>query len=85
MITLGQHLSNIRKLLDWHPEWADLPIIYASDDEGNSYHNVYNLPIPAQVHDIKEHYLELVDIYIEEKDAQSEDISRDDVNCIIIN
>jgi len=85
MITLKEHFEALVRLMKNHPEWEDLPIIYASDDEGNSYHNVYSNPSPAQVQDINSQYLEIVGIYIQGKDAESEDISRNGVNCIIIN
>lgn len=75
--TLKETIDNI---LTKHPEWENLPLMYASDDEGNNYQIVYNSLCPAQVHDIKqEEDLELVGFQGEEN------IADEDVNCICIN
>jgi hypothetical protein len=79
MKTLKDLKDNIERLLIEHPEYANLPLIYSSDDEGNSFHLVHSSLCLAQVEDIKEYYLELVGF------DGDEDINSEDINCICIN
>ena len=37
---LKDYLNNIDKQVKANPEMLELPIVYASDDEGNSFHAV---------------------------------------------
>ena len=60
---------------------GNLPIIYSKDDEGNDFHKVNNLPLLVQVHDINEYYLE----WVGEFNPDSDNIAREDCNCVIIN
>lgn len=77
--TLTDLKNDIDKLLKAHPEYAKLPIIYSSDDEGNSYHGVYNTLTPMQADDPDEHYVDIVG------SKGDEDISDKDINVICIN
>lgn len=81
MIALKTFAKAINKLIKEHPEWAELPLIYSADDEGNSYHVVNNLPAPMQVGDPKEYYIEPIGIY----QKGSDEVAKEDINCIIIN
>ena len=40
MITLKEYLERLNKLVEEHPEYLDLPLIYSVDDEGNRYEYV---------------------------------------------
>lgn len=51
--------------------YGEFPIIYSSDDEGNSYQKVYSEPQLFSVENIEDYYLE----YTEDSDF----------NCVIIN
>jgi hypothetical protein len=64
-----------------YPEKLDLEIIYSHDDEGNCYQKVYSVPNFCQVHDIKEHYLEMVGHY----NGHNDEIALEDCNAVIIN
>ncbi len=78
MITLKQH---IEKLLELQAlGYADLPVIYASDDEGTNYHLVSSEPSEFIVEGFDNYYLEPAFEY-DEKNNQLEFIT----NCIIIN
>ena len=79
MRTLKQLQKDIDLLLQNHPEWANLPIIYSSDDEGNSYQKVYNELSPTQIHNLNEWNLEMVGFLGEDE------IDERDINCICIN
>ncbi len=74
MITLNDY---IEKLLELQKQgYGDLPVIYASDDEGNSYHKVGNLPCTYKVVDLKDYCLE--------PNFDNGDYFNE-VNCIIVN
>jgi hypothetical protein len=78
MITVSKLLKDLQLLkARGH---GDLPIIYASDDEGNSYHKVYNSPTLAQIEEnIQEHNLEIVGF------ISDRDVIEKDCNCVCIN
>jgi hypothetical protein len=77
--TLKQLSLEIDLLIREHPEYANLPVIYATDDEDNEYHPIYNEPTPMQVQDPIEHYVEVVGA------KGDEDIADEDINAICIN
>lgn len=92
MRTVNQLIEDLQNLVKKYPEWGNLPIGYASDDEGNSYHKIHNEVSPAQFHDIDDRNLELVGFLNEDNlngdildEDGEEDICYKDVNCIIIN
>ena len=76
-----QYVENLNNFLEEHPELAYMETIYAVDDEGNDYHSVYNEPSLCQVEDVNTHSLEMVGFY----DDDSDEISKEDCNCICIN
>ena len=43
---LREYIENLNKLATEHPEYLDLDVIYASDDEGNYYNEVNYEPAP---------------------------------------
>jgi hypothetical protein len=75
MITLKQLQQDILKMMVEHPEWADLPIIYSSDDEGNEFKKVHNNLTPMIAEDINQWSLEV--------DGANGKLKK--VNCICIN
>ena len=56
--------------------YGNLPLIYSTDDEGNSYHKIYHKPRLALVEDLDEYDLEMV---------YMEDGGESDPNCVTIN
>jgi hypothetical protein len=75
--TLKDLKEEIEALIKENPQYADLPIIYASDDEGNDYQKVHNTLTLMIVEDIDGRSLEVNN---EEEDGDSKKI-----NCICIN
>ena len=59
-MTLKEYLKGLNQLVQDHPEALDFPVIYASDDEGNAFHQVFCNGTLAIVEDPKEYYLELL-------------------------
>lgn len=78
MITLKKYIEQLQDLLD--QGFDELPLIYSSDDEGNSYHKINNLPELYRVEDINEYYLESDFAY-----DDNDEILEFKPNCIIIN
>ena len=77
-MTLKEYADDINNLLKDNPEFADFPVIYSADDEGNSYQNVNYTPSPVEVEDPLSYYHELV----WEEDGETEG---QNFNAIIIN
>lgn len=80
-MTLYEFIQGLQQTVLDNPKLADLPVAYSSDDEGNSFHLIHNTPTPCQVEDNTTHYLEMVGYY----DEESNEIHKDDINCVIIN
>jgi len=78
MITVNKLIKKLQELAN--KGYGELPCIYSSDDEGNSYHSVYNEPSEFLVEDIEEYQLETAFEY-DDKD----DVINFEPNCIIIN
>lgn len=74
-MTLREYIINLQKI---DPKYLDLPVIYASDDEGNSFHPVHNDPALIEVDDPLAHYVEM--IWDEETSQEGQNF-----NAIIIN
>ena len=74
-MTLREYIINLQNL---DPKYLDLSIIYASDDEGNSFHPVHNDPTLVEVDDPLAHYVEMV--WDEETGQEGQNF-----NAIIIN
>ena len=75
--TLRDLQKCINEMVEEHPEWMDFPLIYSSDDEGNEYNKVNQLPCGAKVSNINENrFLDL---------EHFEEDNKTDINCIIIN
>ena len=58
MKTLKELYIHIEHLMRENPGYAQLPLVYAADDEGNSYHPVHNFPSEFLVEELNKHYLE---------------------------
>lgn len=78
MITVNKLIEKLQELKN--KGYGELPCIYSSDDEGNSYQKVYNEPSEFLVEDIEEYQLETAFEY-DDKD----DVIDFKPNCIIIN
>lgn len=78
MITVNKLIEKLQELKN--KGYGELICIYSSDDEGNSYHSIYNEPSEYLVEDINEYYLETAFEY-DEKD----NVINFEPNCIIIN
>ena len=81
MITVKNLIEHLNKLVKENPEAINYPVIYSSDDEGNSFHHAIGIPALTQVEFLGEHYLEMVGVY----DEDSDKIVKEDCNCVIIN
>jgi len=78
MITVNKLIEKLKELKA--KGYGELPCIFSSDDEGNSYQKVYNEPSEFLVEDIEEYQLETAFEY-DDKD----DVINFEPNCIIIN
>lgn len=78
MITVNEMIRELKELKD--KGYGDLPCIYSSDDEGNSYHLVNSEPSEFLVDDLQRRFLERA---IEWDD--NDEIIAFVPNCIIIN
>jgi len=78
MITVNKMIEKLQELKD--KGYGELPCIYSSDDEGNSYQKVHNEPSEYLVEDINEYQLETAFEYNEQ-----DNIIDFIPNCIIIN
>ena len=78
MITVNKLIEKLQELKN--KGYGELPCIYSSDDEGNSYQKVYNEPSEFLVDDIEEYQLESAFEYDEQ-----DDVIDFEPNCIIIN
>ena len=79
MTTLNQFLDAITELLKKYPDCGNLPLIYASDDEGNDFKKVISIPILAKVEDLSEHYLDIQGF------EGDDDVNPEEFNAICIN
>ena len=79
MILLKDYIKQLIKIKNQHPSFGNLPVVYASDDEGNSYQKVSQEPGLFAVEDIAERNLEAL--------INGEDVGTEveDFNCVIIN
>lgn len=51
-----EYLEELNKLAEENPESLNMDVIYASDDEGNSYHTVIGSGSLVEVEDPTAHY-----------------------------
>ena len=80
---LKDYIVGLQEMLKKNPEFSDLSVAYASDDEGNAYHKIHSLPSLCQVEDIKSYYLEMIGFY--DENPNESEIKKEDINCVIIN
>ena len=78
MITVNQYIERLQKLKD--AGYGELIVITSSDDEGNSYQKVNNLPDTFRVEDISEYYLEA-----DFDDDEDDELTDFEPNCVIVN
>lgn len=84
MITFKEYLEDLNKMAFENPKVLELPLYTASDDEGNSYNQVYNLASFAIVDEDGDisilEYFENVDV------GEIEiEVSAETCNCILLN
>lgn len=48
---LEKYVENLQRLLEEHPEYKELTVVYAKDDEGNEFHKVWDDPVVGNFHD----------------------------------
>jgi len=78
MITVNQYIERLQKLKD--AGYGELIVITSSDDEGNSYQKVNNLPDTCRVEDISEYYLEADFEY-----GENDELTDFEPNCVLVN
>ncbi len=78
MVTVNKLIEKLQELKD--KGYGELPCIYSSDDEGNSYKKVFHKPSEYLVEDINEYHLEPAFQY-----NSDDEIIDFEPNCIIIN
>lgn len=39
-----EYVENLKKILEEHPETADMDVVYSRDDEGNGFNRVHYTP-----------------------------------------
>lgn len=76
--TLRTLKDNIEGIEASHPEWMDLPLIYSSDDEGNSYHRVYNDLTEMKAENVEDYHIEMIEVEGDENESKG-------INCICVN
>ena len=76
---LKEYLKYLNEFVNNDPDTLEMEIIYSSDDEGNSYHKVINLPISCQIHDLDDYYMEMVGM------EGNDYIAHEDLNAVCIN
>jgi hypothetical protein len=59
-MTLEYYVKCLNILLEKHPEYAEFPVIYSTDDEGNHYQPVYFIPGVITVDNPESNYPEPV-------------------------
>ena len=74
-ITVQEKLKELQALVD--KGYGKLPIIYATDDEGNAFHTVHNKCSELTAVSLKERYLDFYD--------QEDEENKLTPNCICIN
>lgn len=82
MVKLKDFIKKLQDLVEKYPQFSELPVIYSSDDEGNSFHTVNMTAAPLQIEDIEENYLEVTGWFLGDVE---DSISIEDVNAILIN
>ena len=55
---LREYIQNLNKLAKEHPEYLDLDVIYAADDEGNDYNLVEFEPTPMFHDEDNDYYID---------------------------
>lgn len=79
MQTLKEYIKKLQKIVKNNPEFANLPVIYADDEQGHQFSKVTSEPIPCEVDDINERYLDLIGTLGDDFTEES------DINAILIN
>lgn len=59
-MTFKHYVELCNQILEYNPEYGDFPAVYASDDEGNSYHQAIFAPTPLVVDDPESNMPEIV-------------------------
>lgn len=68
-MTFNNFIENCLLMVKNNPKLAETTVIFASDDEGNSFHKVTNTPTPMKVDDLEERYLDCAETSKEECNA----------------
>lgn len=81
-MTLGQYIELLKEVIEANPSHRDLEVIFASDDEGNSFQAVANMPSLGWCSD--EYFKEFKSLRHLEEDLEDYGVC-DSVNCVCIN
>ena len=73
-VTVRELVEDLTKMMEQNGEIADFPLVFSSDEEGNSFQKITNFPGLAKARSLNERYLEMLP-FEEEQEP----------NCIIIN
>lgn len=57
-MTLNQYIKLLQKLVKLNPETAQMPVVYAKDEEGNGFHALHNGPSVMTFENEDSYYLE---------------------------
>lgn len=56
MTTLKQYVEWVNHFYNNNPEYADLPVFYSTDDEGNSFDSIKFEPSAMVFYDVNQRY-----------------------------
>jgi len=80
-MTLKEYLDHLNKMVKKHPEYLNLEVVYAEDDEGNAYYPVDYKPV-AGVYYPEDNYFETCKY---DEDYNEIELDEKDINAICIN
>jgi hypothetical protein len=75
-MTLKEYIENLNEFVKENPEALDYIVVYSSDDEGNSYSQVYYTPSIGQYKDYE---------FIHAENFEDREMDGEDANAVCIN
>lgn len=87
-LTLQDYIWHLKGIMELHPDFKDLPLVYATGDESADYHKVTNFPslfsvLNPQIDRNLEPDLDMLSKSGQDVDTGSEEFLK--LNCIILN
>ena len=80
---LKDYISGLNKLVEEHPEAAEMEAIYSRDDEGNGYQKIHFSPAVVMAEDLEEYRIENVHPDKEEYEEEYDD--EFSPNAVVVN